>query len=204
VGDYHQQVEGLSAHLPLVMVDRYLNEDRYNYVKLDNHLASYEATEHLVDKGYQKIGIIGYDTQMLHIQGRFQGYQKALQALKPTAKPLLGEVRYNHIKEDVATILDDFLEKENIDALIFATNSLTIAGLYYCLKKDIRVPDQLAIVGFDGNVAFDFFYAPLTYIAQPVKEMGKAAVRVLLDAIEGKSAGQHINLSHQLIIRAST
>jgi len=65
------------------------------------------------------------------------------------------------------------------------------------------VPEELAIIGFDGNEAFDFFYSPLTYVKQPVDEMGKEAVRILLDQMNGSKKISHVNLTSQLVIRDS-
>ncbi len=71
--------------------------------------------------------------------------------------------------------MDEYTKNNLIDSIIFATNSLTVGGLYYLQKNKVLVPDQLAIIGFDSN------YVPLTFIKQPIKEMGKAALNVLLD-----------------------
>jgi len=64
---------------------------------------------------------------------------------------------------------------------LFATNALTISGLCFVKKLSFRIPEELAIIGFDGNVAFDFFISALTYIEQPFEEMGKEAVEVLIE-----------------------
>lgn len=204
VSESHGQIERLSGQLPLVMVDRYLDNDDLNYVKLDNQAATFDAVSHLHQRGFKKIGIIGYKTSMLHIRDRFQGYVNGLTEYFSGSEPLIGEVRYDKIEQDISKTLDQFIEKKKVDALIFATNSLTIAGLYYCLKKNIRVPDQLAIIGFDGNFSFDFFYAPLTYIAQPVKEMGIAAVNILLKKMGQQVVSEQKEFQHKLIIREST
>lgn len=204
VDNSEEQISQLANQLPLVMVDRYLKNDTHHYIKLENHGATFNAVSHLVERGYKKIGIIGYKTNMLHIRDRFQGYIDALAEYLPENQPIVGEVRYQHIDEDIEILLDQYLETESMDAVIFATNSLTISGLYYCQKKGTRVPDRLAIIGFDGNVSFDFFYAPLTYIQQPVAEMGKAAVKVLLELMNGTIEGQEKKMTHRLIIREST
>ena len=204
IGNPEERMNHLAGQLPLVMVDRYVDVDGLNYIVLDNHLAAYDAVKHLHAQGYRKIGIIGYQTRMLHIRDRFQGYTDALAEYLPEAIPMVGEVQFQSIDKDIERLLDGYIKNDQLDAIIFATNSLTIAGLYYCQRKNIRIPEQLAIIGFDGNVAFDFFYAPLTYIKQPVKDIGKTAVNVLLDTMKNTSNGQQKKLSHELIVRAST
>ena len=71
------------------------------------------------------------------------------------------------------------------------------------MKNNIRVPDDLAIIGFDGGEAFDFFYSPLTYIKQPIEEMAKESVRILMSQIRGLKKMAHIMLIHKLVERRS-
>ncbi|HHP7240658.1 MAG TPA: LacI family DNA-binding transcriptional regulator [Cyclobacteriaceae bacterium] len=203
VGDPYEHMEKLSKQLPLVMVDRFVNKKGFNYVKLDNLSATYDATKHLFESGYRKIGIIGYDSQLLHILDRYQGYIDALKEFLPDKKPIIGTVRYDNIAKDIAMIMDEYIKNNLIDSIIFATNSLTVGGLYYCQKNKVLVPDQLAIIGFDGNYAFDFFYAPLTYIKQPIKEMGIAAVNILLKKMGHQVVSEQKEFQHKLIIRQS-
>ena len=86
----------------------------------------------------------------------------------------------------------------------FATNALTISGLYTIAKLNLKIPKELAIIGFDGNEAFDFFYTPLTYIEQPIEEMGKEAVRMLVEQIDGSNEVVHLKLKHKLVKRQSS
>ena len=68
----------------------------------------------------------------------------------------------------------------------------------------MKVPEELAIIGFDGNAAYDFFYTPLTYIEQPIEKMGKESIRILVDQINGSTKLEHIKLQHKLIKRQSS
>ena len=70
-----------------------------------------------------------------------------------------------------------------------------MAGLYKIHDLKIKVPENIALIGFDGAEAFDFFYSPLTYVKQPVDEMGKEAVRILLDQISGSKKISHVQSS---------
>jgi LacI family transcriptional regulator len=96
------------------------------------------------------------------------------------------------------------INERKIDALFFATNSLTIAGMYCIKKYNIKVPDELAVIGFDGNESFDFFYSPITYIEQPIDEMGKESVKVLMNLLKNPHQITHISLKHRLIQRESS
>ena len=91
-----------------------------------------------------------------------------------------------------------------VDAILFAANAIATHGLRHINALRIKVPEQLALVSFDKTDAWDLFYAPLTYINQPLPEIGRLATKVLIDAIEGNSKITQINLPAELVIRSST
>jgi LacI family transcriptional regulator len=188
---------------PLVLTDRYFDELTTNYVVLDNYAASYDAISHLIKKGYRKIGMIVYKSTLIHMKERTRGYTEAMNANNLGNEIHIEELCYNCIDTEKAIIKLTKGEKK-VDALFFANNALTISGLYSILKLRVQVPNELAIIGFDGNEAFDFFYAPVTYIKQPISEIGKEAVRILVDQINGSTSIEQIHLKHSLIVRESS
>ncbi len=193
--------------VPFVLIDRYFPEIPSSFVALDNHRAAYEAVMHLARMGRRRIGMLAYKTNLYHMQERKRGYQEALLDVGLTmSKNWLKEVKYGDIKNGVKNAIDGMLSNgEPIDALFFATNTLAINGLKYIDKLKLKVPDDLAIVSFDEGEAFDFYYCPLTYVRQPVYEIGKGAVQLLLDQIESSNGriGQ-IQFDPELIIRKSS
>lgn len=191
--------------IPLVLIDRYFNELTTSNILLDNFGASFDAVTHLIEKGYRKIGMIAYKSSLIHIRERIRGYIEAMTSNGLENEIRIDEVRYNHVREDTEKSMNKLtVGAKKIDAILFATNSLTISGLYYIKKIGLRIPEELALIGFDGNEAFDFFQPPLTFIEQPLEEMGKEAVRVLVDQINGSQKIAHIMLKHKLIIRQSS
>jgi LacI family transcriptional regulator len=191
--------------VPLVLVDRYFKEVNTNFVVLGNYEASYEAASHLIEKGHQKIGIIAYKSGLIHMQERIEGYTDAMKAKNPQAEIRVEEIRYSHVNADTEKAMENLLKGKNkIDALIFATSPLTIAGLYCIQKFNLKVPDDLAVIGYDGNETYDFFYSPLTYIEQPIAEIGRESVRLLADQIGGSDKIAQIKLKHKLIVRESS
>jgi LacI family transcriptional regulator len=191
--------------VPLVLVDRYFQELNTNYVLLDNFRASFEAITHLIKNGRRRIGMIAYQSNLIHMQERTRGYLEALKVNNLENEIRIELVRYDHINTDMKKAIDKLLSGGNkIDALFLATNALTIACLYKVKELSLKVPDEIAIVGFDGNAAFDFFYAPLTYIEQPIEVMGKEAVRMLVVQMNGYKKTEQIILRHKLIERQSS
>ena len=190
---------------PLVLIDRYFPEVPTNYVVLNNFDASYDAISHLIEKGYRKIGMIAYQSTLIHMQERIRGYVEAMKKYEPESEICIEEVSYDNVNTDTSKAIDKLTTGEKkVDALFFATNALTISGLYCIQKLKLKVPDELAIIGFDGNAAFDFFSSPITFIEQPIEEMGREAVRVLVEQINGANETAQINLRHTLIKRRSS
>lgn len=194
----------VQKEVPVVLVDRFLPELPTNYIVLDNFEATYDAVTHFVAKGFKKIAFIAYKSSLVHMQERIRGYREAMKDNHLEEAIQIKELLFNHGKEEMEKVVSELLkENNNPDAILFATSLLSVSGLYAIKKFNIKVPEDIAIIGFDGNEAFDFFYSPLTYIEQPIEEMGKESVRVLLDQIQGSTKTVHIELRHQLILRES-
>lgn len=202
-GCYDYAVTLANDEVPMVMVDRYIPDLTSSYIVLDNFKASFDAVQYLIKKGYKNIGMLAYKTSLIHMKERIRGYEEAVR-LNGLEKNLYN-IRYGFLKSDIHKALQslDGSSKNKIDALFFATNTLSIAGLYQIRQMNLKVPQDIALIGFDGNEAFDFFYSPLTYVKQPVYEMGKEAVRILIEQIDGSKKISHISLPPQLVLRDS-
>lgn len=190
--------------MPVVLVDRYFPDIITNYVVLNNRGASFEAVSHLIEKGFRQIGMIAYRSTMIHMQERIRGYEEAMRANGLEKNIRIKYVRYDNVNVDTEKAIREMTARgAKIDALFFANNTLSIAGLYYINKNNIKIPESLGLIAFDESEAFDFFYCPLTYVKQPVDEMGKEAVNVLVEQINGSKKIAHIELIHQLVKRQS-
>ncbi|MEO6732644.1 MAG: LacI family DNA-binding transcriptional regulator [Ferruginibacter sp.] len=192
--------------IPFVLVDRYFPDIKTNYVALDNYEASWAATQHFINCGYQKIALITFNTSLFNISERKRGYIDALKNNGiPFDKNLVIEIGNDNMKAAVEHALEHLLAlNEPIEALLFATNAIATYGLKRINELNIKVPEQLALISFDKTDALDLFYAPLTYINQPLSEMGRLATKVLLAAIEGDDTITQLNLPAELVIRSST
>lgn len=195
------QIELLNQHnIPFVLLDRYFPLYETNVVALNNSLASNEAVKHLQKTGHERIGIITYQTTLEHLQQRLQGAVDLLQ--DPS---LIGEIRLDHIDEDVSSSIDRFLSQpEPVNAIYFTSNLLTIAGLKHINQLGIKIPEELAVVGFDKTDAFDLFYTTVSFVNQPIQELGEKAVQLLLKSIENQEHKEQIFLNGNLIINKSS
>ena len=168
---------------PLVLVDRDYTDMEISSVLLDNEQAGRQITDYLITAGYRHIAFVAYSGDLSHIHGRLLGYQKAMQAHG------LAEKVYRFNKDESRESIRAFLSSirsgdETVDALIFANNTLTIEGLYMIRETCLRVPEDVALFGFDGGNAFDLFTPPVSYVRQPITEMGRQAFQLLMKQLE--------------------
>jgi len=202
-----EQISQLKAQkVPFVLIDRFFPEIEASHIAVNNYEAAYHAVSHLVKTGRKRIGMVAYKTSLHHIGERKRGYKEALLAHHMTSgNTLLKSARYSHLAADIRLSIDQLLSgRHPADAIFFATNSLAIEGLKYINSLGIRIPDQLAVITFDESEALDLFYSPVTFVRQPILEMGKAAVRVLLEEIkDNKKEIEHICIDTSLVIRKS-
>ncbi|MES1225912.1 MAG: substrate-binding domain-containing protein [Bacteroidota bacterium] len=202
------QIEELKKQqIPFILIDRYFPDVETNYVALDNYKAAFEATQHLVDRGYKKIGMINYASSLFHLAERTRGYLAALTKNKiPFKSDYLQQVNANNLKEETEKATQNLADrKDGTDALLFGSNVIAMHAVKYINRKKLSVPQDVALVCFDEADAFDLFYAPLTFIKQPVKTMGQLSVEMLLENIDYNNVKiKQVSLEGELIIRQST
>ena len=120
-------------------------------------------------------------------------------------KTCLRQVDISNDMEEIQKGVKEMLNlEEPIDGIVFASNIIAAHGLRYINSLPIRVPDDLAIVSFDETEALDLFYAPLTYIRQPLREMGAMATKILLENIASNNRITQVDMEPELIIRKSS
>ncbi|RIV42482.1 LacI family DNA-binding transcriptional regulator [Flagellimonas pelagia] len=196
------QIEYLKAqNVPLVLIDRYFPKLETNYVVIENYLASFEATGRLLANGNNRIGMVAYATEMQHMQERIRGYRDAL-AQDGISDTFVHEIKFSAIQSEVEGAVDQMLNMNDpVDAIFFATNTLGIIGLKYLNRLKVSIPKDVSVIVFDESEAFDFFYCPLTYVKQPLHDMAKKAVEVLVEQIADPNKGFHkIKLGAKLVL----
>ncbi len=192
--------------IPFVLIDRYFPGLSTNYVAIDNREAAALAVQHLQDHGYRRIGFITYASSLFNLQERKKGYQAALaKHNKPDSSEWLKELAINHLPGAVGKAIDELLRlPEPVDAIIFASNTLSTIGLKYINTLAVKVPEDVAIISFDESDAAHLFYAPLTHIRQPLEKIGQEAVQILLKSMTDKTKITQHNMSAELVAGKST
>lgn len=206
VDNSEDQIKYLKKHdLPFVLIDRFIPEIKTNLVALNNFKAAYLSTTHIIKTGHTRIGFINLKNSMFHLHERTRGYRQAMKDNKLQVKTgWVKEINEKNLKEELDRVIPKMLEEPlKCDALFFATEYLTIQALKIINSLNIKVPEQLAIMSFDESEAFELFYCPITHSRQPLEEMGKAAMKTLIDVINDKKVSKQIFLESDIIIKKS-
>jgi LacI family transcriptional regulator len=175
--------------LPIVFFDRVTNEINTYKVIADNQKASYDATVHLISKGYKKIAHITNAVNLSITKERLEGYKNALIENGLTFNEK--DVQYcNHggmVAEEIEEALKRLMsQKQKPDAVVTASDRITTCLLSTARKMKLKVPGNLAIVGFTNTNIPELFNPPITTIRQPAFEMGQVATELLIKIIESK------------------
>ena len=196
-----------SAHFPLVFVDRYLPDMTVDYVGADNKNGGYRSTEHLIILGHRRIGFLYLEEEGLEdtssVKERWQGYSEALHKYGVGYDPslIIPDVHRGNISPSIY----EFLQRPDRPSAIFAVNDIVALDVMQAAHAlGLRIPQDLALVGFDNERFASRLSPPLTTMAQPFFDIGLRAGTLLLSRIEGLSTiPRHIELPVNLIIRES-
>lgn len=190
---------------PVVLFDRYFPELSCSHIVLNNYQATFDSTAYLIGKGYRKIALVAYRTTLIHMKERIRGFSEAMKQSGLDGDSSIIEVDFGHAQTETENALNHYMQgNPRPEAMIFANNGLSLGGLYYMQKYCIKIPRDMAFVGFDGGEAFDLYPTPLSYVEQPLEEMGREAVKVLMELMAGTSRITHIMLNSNIIIRESS
>lgn len=194
-----------AAEIPFVRVGTELEIDNSIRIGIDDRQAGFELTNHLIELGHSSIAFISGPPTLSICQRRKQGYFDALDAAGiPIDRKLVatGDFTYASGMMHAETLLNS----SRRPTAIFASNDEMAAGcLAVAYKLNIRVPEQLSVVGFDDSPIARIIYPALTTIHQSSREMAQRAVEILDQRNQSEQKGiDSVLLPHQLIIRDST
>jgi DNA-binding LacI/PurR family transcriptional regulator len=178
-----------------------MEDQRYLTVGGDNVEGGRVATAHLLDRGRRRIAFIG-DTALPEVAHRYRGYRAALAAAGlPLDEALVWQASF------LPASGREFVERAlaadvSFDAIFACSDVLAMAAIAVLRAQGRRVPEDVAVVGYD-DVAFASLFQPqLTTVRQPLEEGGRALVETLLAQLEGRPAGSRV-LPTELVIRES-
>jgi LacI family transcriptional regulator len=199
-----QQIIGdlINAKMPLVVVGRPFRSDNVSYIDIDNVKASFTAVNHLIQEGYQRIGTItGPENSTVGLD-RKAGYLKALKEQGQNIdKSLITEGDFTEAGGYAAM---QRLLPVRPDAVFAASDGMALGAMRAVREAGLRVPDDVAFVGFDDLPMARLAGVQLTTVRQPVIQFGTRAVELLIDEIEnGINPPRHVIMDAELVIRES-
>lgn len=206
--EYLQKLHSLG--LPIVFFDRVTDEIETHKVISDNFKGSYDATRHLLDVGYRRIAHITSPPSISITRERFAGYSKAMHEAGIT----IPDEYIKHCPHggrdinEVENALNELLALENKpDAILTSSDRITTTTLFFLNKLGIKIPEEIALVGFTNTILADVLNPSLSSVYQPGFEMGQKATELLLSLILSKRPVYEFKtlvLPTQLVVRQST
>jgi len=184
-----KEVQALVANeRPVVLIDSYFPGLDIPHVLVDNYRSAFEAVEYLIKSGYRNIGLITSDAELIQLHDRTNGYCDALKAngLKCDQKMIL-KIGFETGRTEAIKTTKAFIKRhKQLDALFFSTNYLGIMGLQSINALGLKIPSDLAVLSFDDNEIFDCYPPGITAVKQPIYEIAKSAIDLLLSQMGNK------------------
>lgn len=202
--DSYSILEEIPRGLPVVTIGYARDHEHIIPVGIANRPGARQATEHLLRLGHRRIAHITGPVQMYASQERRLGYMEALQDAGVTPEDaLVATGDWSSASGYHATL--QLLERSTSFSALFVQNDRMAMGALQALReRGIRVPQDVAVVGFDNIPSTPYFDPPLTTMHQPNYELGRLGAQLLIDLIHGESAPTGpIRLETKLIVRRS-
>lgn len=206
-----EQIAARSDELPMVLLGERGVPDGYDHVAVDSVAAARAVTEHLLSFGRTRVAAIGRESAAGTASVRLAGYQQALAAAGLELDPDLVVGVPHYEREDGRLAMRELLALPNPPDAVFCFNDLMAVGaLRACAEAGIKVPEQIAIAGFDDIAEGRYTTPSLTTVSPDLDLLSHSALEVLLDRIEGgagsrESGGaREVSVPWRLVVREST
>jgi LacI family transcriptional regulator len=197
----------LPSFCPPIIFLKCQPNSRYTTISIDNYGGACTAVEYLLSLGRQRIGLISGPLEWLEARQRKQGWEDTLRkaGIEMTSQQwAMG----NWSSASGEAAFAELVQKDpQVDAVFASNDQMALGVIHYAHAHGIRIPQDLALIGFDNLAESPYFTPPLTTIDQPLRQLGNLAVQTLLKQITEAAPGappQTITLHTRLVIRSST
>jgi DNA-binding LacI/PurR family transcriptional regulator len=209
VAPVHEEDEGIrtleSEGIPYVCIDRDFKDSKADLVLVDNETGAYEAVRFLLSQGYRRIAYISGLKQIPTSRQREAGY---IRALAEDGIPFRDElVKYGDstLQSGIQLSAELMSHQSHPDAIFTGNNLITLGALETIKKSNLRIPEDIGLLGFDDMPFSSSLNPPLTAVCQPAYEMGRRAAELLHQRItEPGRPRVKVLLETKLNIREST
>lgn len=189
--------------LPWVNCSEFVPESGLPYVSIDHRQAAIDAVQFLLNRGHRRIALISADETYRWASLRHEGYEQAMERAGIEPDPHLVRIAIDLDYEAGAQAVGGLLALLELPTAVFAVSDTLAIGAIKALRRaGKRVPDDIAVVGFDDLPLSAAFEPALTTILQPMRELGAQAAEMLLAKLDGRQPTSR-TLPHQLVVRDS-
>jgi LacI family transcriptional regulator len=193
------------GNMPVVYLFQYTRTSGIPSVIPDDFGGAVTGTQHLLDCGHQRIGVINGPPNYEATHIRLAGYRQTIEAAGLTFDPALVRAGKWYESFGYALTNDLLSQAEPPDSLFCMSDSLAVAAMSVVRERGLNIPRDISVVGFDNRAFAGHQTPPLTTVKLPLVEMGRLAGELLLQAIKaGKPADEIYRVPCELIQRAST
>jgi LacI family transcriptional regulator len=189
---------------PLVLIDREVPGIKADVVLVDNQTGAREVTDHLLDGGAKTLACITGPATVSTAKERLAGFMTATTERGIPRR----DITFRHAdfrSAGARAALRDILTTTRPEALLVCNNQMTLGALQELAGENIRIPADMLVAGYDDEPWSGSWKPSITSVAQPAREVGKAAMRLMLDRIEDAARPiQRITMQPALIVRESS
>ena len=193
--------------IPVVLVDAVDERGELASVSFDDVAGGRLAAEHLLDQGRRRLAFVGARQDVRQVRERLEGVRRAVAAHPDATLELVWTERTTSA---VGGLFGEQLARrdpaDRPDGLVVSNDHLAIGLVHGLVSRGVRVPDEVAVVGYDDIEFAAISAVPLTSVRQPAREMGRTAAEMLLARIGGAAGPELANVVYrpELIVREST
>ncbi|MCM3584609.1 LacI family transcriptional regulator [Mesobacillus maritimus] len=201
--EYYQFIE--NKGIPIVLLSTKSDQFPVPYVKVDDEVAAYTATEYLIKKGHRTIGMLsGNRDDRIAGKPRVDGFIKALKNYQLS-------VNEDHIVSfhgfsfhDGVNCFQQLIHQiPDVTAVFAASDEMALGMISAAYEMGIKVPEQISVIGYDNLSIAEMSIPPLTSVAQPLCEMGEAAAEMVFEVIENNQKVNSQICAHHIVERKS-
>lgn len=170
--------------LPIVAVDRPVPSGGVDCVVVRNELGAYLGTQHLIGHGHRRVAHLSLSTDLYTMRCRARGYRKAMDEIG-----LQPEIAVVGSLKEMLQVVKDLLRGRHGVTAFFCGNNVLSSGIVHVLSTlNVRIPEDIAVAGFDDFDTADILRPALTVVRQPIEDIGRIAAELLFARLQDRQA----------------
>lgn len=196
------------TNLPFVLLGRYFEDLETNYVATNDVKGAYQATEHLIERGNEKIAFLNGPNYISSSKERLEGYQKAMKAHDlPVPDSFIADKSVTTMSGGYEAAKELISRSPRPTAIFCFSDFVALGAVKAAREAGLKIPQNLSVVGYDDICFSTCLEVPLTTVRIPKRELGAKAANALMDIVAGNESEDsftQLRLEPELIIRESS